>query len=131
MFLTTNRVKVLDPAFKSRIHLSIAYPPLSEESRRELWTSFFEAGSSGQKPEWLDDTFLDKVSAVQVNGRQIRNIIRVAHCLAAKSRQSLGPENVLTALQALESFEIDFTQFIVTERLISKRRNPGEAPLHA
>lgn len=40
MFLTTNRVQTFDPAFQSRIHISIDYPQLSIESRRTVWENF-------------------------------------------------------------------------------------------
>jgi hypothetical protein len=36
MFLITNQVTSINQAFQSHIHLSIAYPSLSTESRREL-----------------------------------------------------------------------------------------------
>ena len=125
--------RLLTQVFKSCIHFSIAYPPLSEESGRELWTLFICAGSSSQKHEWLDDTFLDTGSAVQVNGRQIQNVIRVARSLAAKSRQSPCPENVLAALETMESFESDFTHTTMErwssrEFLMKRHFAPGVLP---
>nr|OQO30636.1 hypothetical protein B0A51_01522 [Rachicladosporium sp. CCFEE 5018] len=39
-FLTTNRVQTFDPAFQSRIHISIDYPELSAESRKTVWKTF-------------------------------------------------------------------------------------------
>ena len=40
MFLTTNRVSDFDPAFESRIHVSLEYPNLGAKSRRAVWASF-------------------------------------------------------------------------------------------
>ncbi|KAF2224822.1 hypothetical protein BDZ85DRAFT_259139 [Elsinoe ampelina] len=40
MFLTTNRVQTFDAAFQSRIHISIDYPELSIESRKQVWKNF-------------------------------------------------------------------------------------------
>ncbi|KAH0564821.1 hypothetical protein GP486_001794 [Trichoglossum hirsutum] len=37
LFLTTNRVGTFDGAFKSRVHLSLRYPALDEESTRKVW----------------------------------------------------------------------------------------------
>ena len=38
MFLTTNRVSTIDPAFESRIDVSISYPDLTVELRCQIWT---------------------------------------------------------------------------------------------
>jgi hypothetical protein len=37
LFLTTNRVGIFDEAFKSRIHMSLWYPKLSEKSTKKVW----------------------------------------------------------------------------------------------
>ena len=37
LILTTNRVAEFDEAFRSRIHISLYYPPLSEKSHRNIW----------------------------------------------------------------------------------------------
>ena len=37
LFLTTNRVGAFDEAFKSRIHISLYYPPLEEEQTKSIW----------------------------------------------------------------------------------------------
>jgi hypothetical protein len=37
LFLTTNRVGSFDEAFKSRIHISLYYPPLEERPTIEVW----------------------------------------------------------------------------------------------
>ena len=43
MFLTTNRVKTVDPAFQSRIHLTMTYTGLTTESRRMVWRNFVQS----------------------------------------------------------------------------------------
>lgn len=40
MFLTTNRVEILDQAFQSRIHISLQYPEHDWESRKSIWKTF-------------------------------------------------------------------------------------------
>ncbi|KAG6364766.1 hypothetical protein INS49_006370 [Diaporthe citri] len=37
MFLTTNRVSTIDPAFQSRINVSLEYPELDRNSRKGIW----------------------------------------------------------------------------------------------
>ncbi|EKV04687.1 AAA family ATPase, putative [Penicillium digitatum PHI26] len=40
LFLTTNRTQNIDPAFESRIHLSLTYKDFDAESRRQSWAQF-------------------------------------------------------------------------------------------
>ena len=49
MFLTTNRVSTLDQAFQSRIHISLDYPELSMESRRQIWINFLDRHNAVQQ----------------------------------------------------------------------------------
>ena len=37
IFLTTNRLRDIDPAMQSRIHIALCYPPLGLDTRREIW----------------------------------------------------------------------------------------------
>jgi len=37
LFLTTNRPGALDEAFKSRIHLTLYYPPLDLQQTVDIW----------------------------------------------------------------------------------------------
>lgn len=37
LFLTTNRVGIFDPAFRSRIHVSLYYPGLQKEATMQIW----------------------------------------------------------------------------------------------
>lgn len=37
LFLTTNRVGVIDEAFKSRIHISLRYPRIQQRETRQMW----------------------------------------------------------------------------------------------
>lgn len=62
LFLTTNRVKHIDDAFHSRIHVSLHYPPLKAVSRRQISGSF-----SGH----LGDAELDALAKVEIDRCQI------------------------------------------------------------
>lgn len=82
LFLTTNRVGHFDEAFMSRIHLSLGYEPLTEESRNTIWDNLFDKLEEDYKrggPQ-IDYAYHAKSFAqspqVQVlgwNGREIRN----------------------------------------------------------
>jgi len=117
LFLTTNRVETIDHAFKSRIHLSIAYPPLSADARGELWTSFILRANRGQTPEWLTTVFLGYLTEKKVNGREIRNIVRVGQSLPHNEQRDMKAADLLQGLDSLEQFETDFS------RMSEQRRN--------
>jgi hypothetical protein len=108
MFLTTNRVESIDSAFKSRIHLSITYPALDHDARAKLWTSFITKSCGAKKPSWLDQAFKERLAGAEINGRQIKNVIRTAHSLTVKKQRRLRPKDLNLALKALQSFEEEF-----------------------
>jgi SpoVK/Ycf46/Vps4 family AAA+-type ATPase len=108
MFLITNRVWSLDPAFKSRIHLWITYPPFSMESRIELWKIFILNGSNRSQYRWLNEKFLKEVAKEEINGRQIKNIVRMAYSRASSGKRAMVANDILVGLNALKTFEVDF-----------------------
>lgn len=83
LFLTTNRIESFDRAFKSRIHLAVHYPRLDLESRKSIWRTFLAKASVDSTLEReAPDGALDRWASVELNGRQIRNIIRTGQALA-------------------------------------------------
>lgn len=99
LFLTTNRIKEIDPAFQSRIHVSIEYPDLTPESRRVVWASFLKRSTVEHN---LGDKDLDELAKVHLNGRQIKNVLKLAQLLVMRSGGKLRRELVDTVL-AIES----------------------------
>ncbi|KAL8653580.1 MAG: hypothetical protein Q9226_003795 [Calogaya cf. arnoldii] len=108
LFLTANREHTIDPAFKSRIHLSIAYPPLSADARRKLWSAFITRANRGQTPDWLSTQFLDYLAEQDVNGREIKNIVRVGYSLSRSARRDMNTEDLLQGIYATKQTETDF-----------------------
>ncbi|OJJ38081.1 hypothetical protein ASPWEDRAFT_179685 [Aspergillus wentii DTO 134E9] len=94
LFLTTNRAENIDPAFESRIHVSIRYPDLNTTSRRQIWTQFLSETKMGQ----LSEEKLDEVCKLELNGRQIKNVLRTAHLLAQEDGCGLDYSHVQTVL---------------------------------
>jgi SpoVK/Ycf46/Vps4 family AAA+-type ATPase len=91
LFLTTNRVDNIDAAFQSRIHISLAYPNLTSVSRKSIWQNFLK--SSGGLHEWKDDD-LEDLASVELNGRQIKNVLKSASLLAARKKDGLNKKYV-------------------------------------
>ncbi|KAF4542533.1 ATPAse AAA+ type core protein [Lasiodiplodia theobromae] len=99
LFLTTNRVQTFDAAFQSRIHISLEYPELSVSSRLTVWKNFLAA--SPQKHA-ITSKQLDSLSLMNMNGRQIKNVLKTAQLLASRKETELTYEHVLTVLDVTQ-----------------------------
>ena len=77
MFLTTNRKTDIDEAFQSRISISLEYKELDKDSRRQVFNNLLSAAHIE-----TDENTLKKYSDKKINGRQIKNLIRLAQTLA-------------------------------------------------
>lgn len=99
MLLTTNRASAVDPAFLSRIHLSINYPNLDNKARKQIWQTFVQQQANGQvNAQPITDSQLDTLAELNFNGREIKNIARSARLLAAQDNVPLGYEHLQTVL---------------------------------
>ena len=102
LFLTSNRVATFDDAFKSRIHVPLKYNDLTVESRKQIWKNFL----SKLKGEYagMDEAGYESLAQAEINGRQIKNVIRTAKSLAQFSGQKLDRE----ALEKVIGIQMDF-----------------------
>ena len=94
LFLTTNRVGAFDEAFKSRIHISLYYPPLKEAQTLSIWKMNLKrilakkqgamiVKNEDELLEYAKNHFQDNVARrTRWNGRQIRNAFQTAAALA-------------------------------------------------
>ncbi|KAF9690649.1 hypothetical protein EKO04_011319 [Ascochyta lentis] len=110
MFLTTNRVETFDPAFQSRIHISLDYQELSIDSRKTVWDNFL---NSSTQEHTITQAQLTELARMNMNGRQIKNILKIARLLASRKEEKLSHEHILTTL--------DVTQHLHNENQASKR----------
>ena len=99
LFLTTNRVDNIDAAFESRIHLSLQYDELDRPSRKHVWITFL--GRASNVGEFSDEE-LEKLAERQMNGRQIKNVLKTSQLLASKQEEPLGFTHVDTVLRLRE-----------------------------
>jgi SpoVK/Ycf46/Vps4 family AAA+-type ATPase len=93
--MTTNRMNNIDPAFHSRIHISLSYPELAPASRRQIWANFLNAS---QFPHSLSEQDIDGLSLVELNGRQIKNVLKTSQLLALRKGENLNKTFVGTVL---------------------------------
>jgi len=100
LFLTTNRVKIFDPAFHSRISIALKYKDLELEERSQVWTNLLHAADiSNIKPEEL--------AKFDLNGRNIKNCIRLAQALAKSQAVTVTMDHILQTIAAAEQFKED------------------------
>lgn len=127
--MTTNRVRAIDTAFQSRIHVSLRYRDLSVEARRSIWVAFLTKsrgtftgadqatssrllGNTVSSPEFghgLSERELKLLSERNVNGRQIKNAVRTASALAASMDEMLELKHLESVLGMMAEFEAEMT----------------------
>ncbi|KAJ6023960.1 hypothetical protein N7540_004757 [Penicillium herquei] len=97
MLMTTNRASTIDHAFQSRIHLTLHYPELDSTAKEHIWRQFTSQLD-------LDNTFTDEIysrlALLPMNGRQIKNTVRISALLAHKEKARLGIQHLRTVLTA-------------------------------
>lgn len=106
LFLTTNRVNTFDDAFKSRIHIPIRYTELSIESRIQIWRNFCKMVPGGVD---IDDVGIATLAEHDLNGRQIKNVIKAAESLAAFEKIKLDLKTLQQVTKIQATFEKDLT----------------------
>ncbi|CAG9953693.1 unnamed protein product [Clonostachys rosea f. rosea IK726] len=96
LFMTTNRVQTIDTAFKSRIHLTLQYPNLDATAREKVWRTFLDR-SVGQdkliqedKDHRVTDEDIRTLGKLDINGREIKNILKMANLLAWQKKEPLN-----------------------------------------
>ena len=97
MFLTTNRVSTIDPAFESRIDVSIDYPNLTPELRLQIWENFLYRDEEVKAAIGKDD--LGPISKLALNGRQIKSAVKTAQLLAMSKEEGLKIEHLRKVLR--------------------------------
>jgi hypothetical protein len=126
LFLTTNRIRTMDQAFQSRIHIAIEYEDLNRDARRLIWKNRIkglpESMSSGL------ESSLEDLAAWKLNGRQIRNVFQVSQSVALKENMPLGYEHLVKVIRKTLEFQHFFkgAHEAVRSNLGTNWRNPND-----
>lgn len=95
MFLTTNRSEQLDQAMMSRISAAFTYDNATSEWRKQVWSNLLKAAN-------LDDVVdAGQLETFAVNGRQIKNCIKMTLALAASRKIRPTTELVIEVIRLL------------------------------
>jgi hypothetical protein len=84
LFLTTNRADVLDHAVLSRVMLRLDYPDLDQKARAVIWKTMLDSAGLA-----LTEGTVEELAEASINGRQIRNLTRLARILHPEGQVSL------------------------------------------
>ncbi|KAK2758235.1 hypothetical protein FQN54_004079 [Arachnomyces sp. PD_36] len=94
LFLTTNRVGHIDEAFISRVHVIVGFEKLDANRRKAIWKSFLDKLAHEMKgqirvlPSARNFIMGEEMSAMDWNGREIRNALQTAIALAEHDTRS-------------------------------------------
>ncbi|KAK1623245.1 AAA family ATPase [Colletotrichum phormii] len=102
LFMTTNRVRTFDDAFKSRIHVPLKYDDLPRESRLKVWKNFLNNVEGGVD---IDEDGYEKLAEGKLNGRQIKNVVRTAKSLASYKKRRLDCSQLQQVVDIQMTFE--------------------------
>lgn len=104
LFLTSNRIESLDPAFQTRITLALRYEPLDAPGRKQVWKNLMV--KSGLEHLILDGKIqLNKVSMAPLNGREIKNALRLGMAMAAEQNEPLSEQILLETVKVVTDYK--------------------------
>lgn len=90
LLLTTNRLTSLDDAFQSRLHFCFEYEDLNEAARASIWKTFLAKVNTDTTANIeLADAEIDELAKLNLNGRQIKNIVSIAQAVAFERGQTI------------------------------------------
>lgn len=95
--MTSNRADTIDHAFHSRVHLTLQYPDLDSTARADIWRRF---STQRRATTALTDEDYARLAELPLNGRQIRNVIKIAMRLALQEKKAMSIEQVKTVFRA-------------------------------
>jgi len=100
----------MDPAFQSRIQVAVQYEDLDRPQRERIWKSLLDSllVELTEKDRAVIERELPTLSKHPLNGRQIRNTLKLATSLALNDLFSGGRvqlEHIQKALQEASHFQ--------------------------
>eukprot|EP01125_Pyxidicula_operculata_P022744 TRINITY_DN9546_c0_g1_i1.p1 TRINITY_DN9546_c0_g1~~TRINITY_DN9546_c0_g1_i1.p1 ORF type:complete len:694 (-),score=218.95 TRINITY_DN9546_c0_g1_i1:138-2219(-) len=119
LFLTTNRVSNFDPAFHSRISVALKYKDLEHGEREQVWKTLFEAAG-------IKDIPTTDLAKHDLNGRQIKNSIRLAQALAHSRKSPVTYNDLVETIKVSEQFKDDLEKQHILEKVKAEEEKQKE-----
>lgn len=134
LFITTNRIGVIDEAFKSRIHVCLRYPSLDLAGTRLIWEKLLSKIERQNHEEPVKIVFerdavlgfaekhyhMHAETKSTWNGRQIRNVIQTAISLGQHERLRKLRKRGMTEEEAERSGKQKYMQVELSKQNLSK-----------
>jgi hypothetical protein len=89
-------MRSIDPAFESRVDITLSYNSLTEADRRQVWKNFLATLEPGAVD--VGEADLLKLAKWDFNGRQIKSAIKTARVLATKKKEPLNVRHLNVVL---------------------------------
>ncbi|KAJ5263554.1 ATPase AAA-type core [Penicillium angulare] len=107
LVLTSNRILTFDEAFKSRVQLIVHYPGLKKDDRRRIWFHFLPKLRNTRKDSHVEELEerIEELSAIELNGREIRNAIQTATLFAEFQGGPMRYEHLLKVIGVAKEFK--------------------------
>ncbi|KAL8897862.1 MAG: hypothetical protein Q9192_002371, partial [Flavoplaca navasiana] len=110
IILTTNRIKSLDAAVQSRIHLAVRFDELIQRQMRSiLETILRKFNVKDSEIEDITDKFQNYLAdspRFKLNGREIRNVVFSVHAVAlSEGKESIGWNHIRDVLRLTRDFQ--------------------------
>lgn len=90
---------------KSRIHISLHYEPLTAEVRGRLWTAFLQKAGLQNETDEADAELMNKLRQRNLNGREIKNVIKTATTYAAYHGRTVNIHDILRVVNVTDDME--------------------------
>jgi hypothetical protein len=123
MFLTSNRIDSIDSAFKTRITLALHYEPLDLKGRVRVWENLLVSSSYDATLASLD---LKALGKWPLNGREIKNALRLAMAMAADDGSVLTQELLVDAAKLVDENNDNMNVDSNGKKMKSKRWRLGK-----
>ncbi len=122
LFLTSNRIDSLDPAFQTRITLALRYEALDQDARTQVWKNLLL--KSGFQ-HMLDDGSIkaSQLAKSSLNGREIKNALRLAMAMAREKNESLAQTILLDTVEVVNDYKIGVADPYATEENMDRRKD--------
>lgn len=95
LFLTTNRVDIIDPAIDSRISIKLHYE-FTQSMRHNIWQNQFKKFHIPIK------NLHDSIFSIHINGRQISNVIKLSLLLTNGHPDKVNIDTIKQCLQMMD-----------------------------
>jgi len=111
LFLTSNRIDSLDPAFQTRITLALRYDELNKDARAQVWRNLLcKSGFEEQLSSSLlgdDGGGIDpsQLANARLNGREIKNALRLAMALSTEKDEPLSQATLFETVAIVNDYK--------------------------